>query len=307
MSTSLHIASYSRPVRQLFASSSAELGVTRSRFAQAINIAMPGTILSLLSTELPRMPNCIHCSPSSIKFLRDNLHSTTVIYIGNYQLSIPSLQLTASLPSSGLWEPRPALSSYHWSRISVFYHKRLLASYLARHASPEGLAPLVGPLLLNRSTTDTPLHQMALPLLRLLLKSTIEQDIIGVVGAVTGLAGLGPGLTPSGDDVLGGFIAVMALLAEYLSDEAAFYQAIALCIPGLARSRTLSLSSVLLEHAAHGEVAEHLGNLLLSLALPVENSEVVQEAAARLLAYGATSGADTLLGVLLALCILEGA
>src|SRR5215475_12316175 len=99
MVPTLHIASYSRPVRQLLASGGT--GIVSSRFAQVINITLPGTILSLLSTELPRMPNCIQCSPADIKYLRDHLHSTTAIHLGSYQLSIPSLQLTASLPASG--------------------------------------------------------------------------------------------------------------------------------------------------------------------------------------------------------------
>jgi len=230
-----------------------------------------------------------------------------LIYTGDHQLEIPDLRITLSLPTNAFWEAHPAISSRNWSRASVFYHKRVLADYLAHHTSSNGLDHLISPLLRNRPTVETPMSQLALPLLRLLLKSMNEQNIVGIVGSVSRLAGLGPGLTPSGDDVLGGFTAVMTLLASHLSDQAAFYQAIALCIPGVARPHTLTLSTVLLDHAARGEVAEHLGDLLLSLALPVEKSETVQAAAARLLAYGTTSGADTLLGILLALHSLEGA
>jgi hypothetical protein len=47
--------------------------------------------------------------------------------------------------------------------------------------------------------------------------------------------------------------------------------------------------------------------MLLALAFPIEQSEQVLQAAQRVLAFGATSGSDTLLGVLLGLQTLEGA
>jgi hypothetical protein len=48
-------------------------------------------------------------------------------------------------------------------------------------------------------------------------------------------------------------------------------------------------------------MAEHVGELLTSLALPAEESAAVLQAADRVLAYGAYSGGDTLLGLLLGL------
>ncbi len=62
----------------------------------------------------------------------------------------------------------------------------------------------------------------------------------------------------------------------------------------------------MLEHAACGEVAEQLGTLLLSLSLPAEAYEAVLKAAHHVLAFGASSGGDTLSGILLGLRTLEG-
>ena len=56
-----------------------------------------------------------------------------------------------------------------------------------------------------------------MPNLRLLAQASWQQNIAGIEEATRGLAGLGPGLTPSGDDVLGGFAAIMALLSTQLS------------------------------------------------------------------------------------------
>jgi len=49
-----------------------------------------------------------------------------------------------------------------------------------------------------------------------------------------------------------------------------------------------------------------LSTLFLALSLPEEASEVVLNAADRALAFGASSGGDTLLGILLGLRVLEG-
>lgn len=71
---------------------------------------------------------------------------------------------------------------------------------------------------------------------------------------VPALAGLGPGLTPAGDDVLAGYVAGLVLLhgqrklATRIADEAAV--------------RTNSLSATLLRHAALGEVPEPVHTLL---------------------------------------------
>ncbi len=124
--------------------------------------------------------------------------------------------------------------------------------------------------------------------------------------AVSKLAGLGPGLTPSGDDVLGGFAAVMVLLSPALSIDGCERVWVAELIAQVAGPRTTLISRVLLDYAAKGEVAEQVGDLLLTLARPLNEHAAVWQAAERMLAFGATSGADTLLGILLALRVLEG-
>jgi len=147
---------------------------------------------------------------------------------------------------------------------------------------------------------------MVLPKLQLLARASWRQDVAGVEEATRGLAGLGPGLTPAGDDMLAGFAAVMTLLSERLSVDGINRGQVAEVIARVARPRTTMLSGVLLEYAAHGEAAEQVGKLLLALALPGGEPEAVLRAADELLAFGATSGGDTLLGVLLGLKTLEG-
>jgi hypothetical protein len=304
MSLLLAATDYSRPVQVIFAQSRS--GAIHSVFHRAANIVFDDTMLVLLSAELPRMPNSIRLPSSTMSALRDTLRPGMPTVIEDGRLLILGSNCSLSLPDAPAWEPRPEVERCQWRREIVAQHTRSLAHYLAERRPQDGLAELVRPLLLGLPMQETPLLRMALPALRMLMRASWRQDRAGVEEAARRLAGLGPGLTPSGDDALGGFAAVMALLSPYLSVDGMPRAHLATIIADVARSRTTLLSATLLQYAAHGEVAEHVGELLLALALPAEASEVVVRASDHLLAFGASSGGDTLLGVLLGLRTLKG-
>jgi hypothetical protein len=307
MTSSQVAADYSRPIQLMFAQKP-RIGTIHSVFRKAVNITLGDTILALLNNELPRMPNGVRLPPVVAKELLPQLRPGMEVWIGNERLLIPTRNFSLHLPGTPAWEPRPDIGAYRWSRGTVAQHVRLLAHYLANRPQQEGLAPLIGPLVLGQGkpTQETPLARMALPKLRMLALASWRQDITGVEEATRGLAGLGPGLTPSGDDALAGFTSIMALLSPQLSADGASREHIARTIAAIARPRTTALSAVLLTHAACGEVAEQLSTLLLALSLSAEASEIVLNAADRALAFGASSGGDTLLGVLLGFRVLEG-
>jgi hypothetical protein len=102
------------------------------------------------------------------------------------------------------------------------------------------------------------------------------------------LAGRGIGLTPSGDDFLCGVI-----LRAWLSHP----QPEVFCrrVVDAAAPRTTTLSAAFLRAAGRGECNAAWQRLLDALATGLE----AKDALARVLAYGATSGADTLAGFLL--------
>jgi hypothetical protein len=300
MPVSLVATDYSRPALELLAQR-LQTGVVHSVFHRAVNIALDGTMLALLSDELPRMPNGVRLPVGAYHTEMRALEPGMAVRTGDGIVSIPTCGFTLRLLTATPWEPRPDVTSLQWSRHAVAQQRRRLARYLAERAGQEGLASLLKP-----SLYETPLIRLARPALQALMRAAGRQDSMGVAEAARWLAGLGPGLTPSGDDALAGFAAVMTLLGEQLSADAAPRDVIAHIIAATAGPRTTRLSSVLLNHAACGEVAESLGNLLLALALPIEEGGTVLRAADALLACGATSGADTLLGVLAGLLTLEG-
>jgi len=106
--------------------------------------------------------------------------------------------------------------------------------------------------------------------------------------AVQGLIGLGPGLTPSGDDFLVGALAVLAALGE--SDaRAAIARAILETLPGL----TTPLSGCFLRAAAAGHVGENL-HRLISLIMTGDLDAAVATAQK----IGHSSGWDMTAGIL---------
>ena len=305
MTVSLVAADYSRPIQPIF-EQEPSVGTIHSVFRKAVNITHDCTILALLSDELPRMPNSVRLRSVVTDKLLPNLQPGMKVCVGNDKLAIPSCNFSFHLSDTLLWEPRPDVTAYQWHRETVAQHARLLTHFLAQKQYQGGLAPLVGSLFLGQKLQETPLSRMAMPNLQLLAQASWRQNIAGIEEAALGLAGLGPGLTPSGDDVLGGFAAIMALLSPQLSADSISRKHIASTIAAVAKPRTTKLSAVLLQYASRGEISEPFGKLLLSLNLPAEEFEPVRKAADRVLAFGASSGGDTLLGMLLGLRALEG-
>ena len=106
--------------------------------------------------------------------------------------------------------------------------------------------------------------------------------------ACHGLVGLGHGLTPSGDDVLIGFSAALRVR------EHPFATLVASAAADAAPGRTTDVAAMFHAYAARGEYSQRIATVLERL-LAGPSSEDIQTA----LAWGASSGADCLLGVLL--------
>jgi hypothetical protein len=107
------------------------------------------------------------------------------------------------------------------------------------------------------------------------------------------LVGLGPGLTPSGDDILAGLLVTLRVLGG--APEQALAGAIAEAVLPTAYDRTTALSATLLHCAARGQAGREVAAVLRGLT----GAEPLGPAAARLRAAGHTSGADLIWGIAL--------
>ena len=116
------------------------------------------------------------------------------------------------------------------------------------------------------------------------------------LGGALGLIGLGEGLTPAGDDCL---VGALAVIHRFDGSWLAAHPEIQASVRQRAWHGTTAVAREFVAHALAGHFAESVVDLLVA-----DSVEAVDRAAPRLLGVGATSGADTLLGIRLALAAL---
>ena len=130
------------------------------------------------------------------------------------------------------------------------------------------------------------------------VRSALPDDALDGLGAgdpssVGALLGLGPGLTPLGDDVLAGWLAAAVASRHPSLDDLRSTVALS------ARERTTALSATLLACAARGEGVPEFRSMLSGVAS--EDTDVVQQSVSLLLEVGESSGEGLVLGAQLAL------
>src|SRR5262245_44428068 len=138
---------------------------------------------------------------------------------------------------------------------------------------------------------ETPLGRIARPRIARFaswLRGALETDRVSPAeaAAVQDLIGLGPGLTPSGDDFLAGALALLDALAETRA-----HAALAGAINASPRGLTSPLSGCLLRAAAAGHVGEHLHRAIAAVI-----SGEADTAIAAIRNIGHSSGWDMLAG-----------
>jgi hypothetical protein len=169
------------------------------------------------------------------------------------------------------WDPTPVLGPLSLARLS--HGERTLGGVTGRwglsgHTMPESLAD-----------------------------ACVAGDLAHAVDAAERIVGLGPGLTPSGDDALAGLLLALRLLggavpgggrAVWLADW------LGAAVTAHATDRTTSLAATLLHCAARGQASVEAAAVLRGIA----GQDPLVTAARRLLATGHTSGADLAWGLL---------
>jgi Protein of unknown function (DUF2877) len=181
-----------------------------------------------------------------------------------------------------LWNPRPNWEMLHTMRDECV--KQLTKLRITTYLNSGGLGTPFAKTTQGYSTSAS-----AQSLISNLHSSLTIADLPSSLNVTQGLAGLGTGLTPSGDDfILGAIYAAWIIhppeIAKVLADE----------IANTAVPLTTSLSAAWLRSAGKGEAGilwHEFFDALISA-----NLVHIQEAADRILAVGETSGADAMAG-----------
>jgi hypothetical protein len=230
-------------------------GTVLAAFSRALYLRLPGGIVALTEESIPRGPIHIPVPVLPSVRLRQNvsLCADQILRVG---------QLAVAPTHSGWIGARPA--------------KRFLLS--AHETADQVLATVPVPDLLADQ------YQAAR------IRTILELGRLGPLGRVLG--GLGPGLTPAGDDVLAGVLLVADLAAD-ADEERSALRSLARSVP------TNDIAAAFLTWAARGQSIEPAHDFLSAAA---HRDEVrAYQAVQQLLQCGASSGYALAHGIGLAL------
>jgi hypothetical protein len=276
-------------------------GVDRSSavhsvFRSAFNVSTGDGLLTIASTATGGLPNGI-VADIATDFRTLGLRPGMAARATAAGLRVEAAGLAIDVDRAAAWSPRfarpidgngDAARVWRWRSHRV---RSIAATVVSGRptASAAGLGPILGTACADR---DLGVVERAGPILARLETGLRRGDRAAAAAGARSLIGLGPGLTPSGDDALVGIEAA----AWALEAPMAGFLAPALSDVG---DRTTAVAGALLRHASAGEFSERLLDLLGALLGP--DMAGIPAAIERAVAWGATSGSDCLVGVLLGL------
>ncbi len=281
--------------------------VIHSVYRTAINVSSGGDLLTLARPAAGALPSGILLDLGS-DHRAIGLRPGMVIDAMDGEMLLPAIGLRVVLPPGRAWSSRLASDLYrtddvrrHWARRSP--EVRSVAARLVRGRGDLGLGALLGvggfavasaPAEARQASRPLPFGQSDLlaragRALRLLRAAVATGDRPGAITAAARLIGLGPGLTPSGDDALAGFLAGLHALDHPMAG-------FAIGALNNLESRTSAVAATLLRQAAQGAFAECIHQALAGLLDP--DPSKAGPAMARAAERGASSGIDCLVGLL---------
>ena len=172
-----------------------------------------------------------------------------------------------------------------------------LLTVLASGRGEDGLSALV-----TRCKSNVYADFLA-PRLPRLFAAVATGDAAEAGEAAARIAGCGVGLTPSSDDLLTGYMAMLHALSAIgvLGDVVPLTRAMA----ARAAQKTNRISGAFLLQSGAGYVSEDVLRLL-QLLCSDSDAQQIERAAARVAAFGSTSGSDMLTGIVLAIIHHDG-
>jgi hypothetical protein len=278
--------SISRSIQAAFRSPVGSAWQVLGAFERACDLVAPdGGVISLVLAEIGNGPLNVVLDGTNGDFA--TIRPGMPAWFSESELRVGELQV--GLDGAVLWEPRPDWEKLEAHRAVIADQLPLLRALALRQAPPNSLLCLFHSFPYDKFTGASKVTFTALVSAAAQLRSGWQGDNSKLHSGVTRLAGLGNGLTPSGDDFLAG-VMLWAWLA-HAAREPFCHSLLEAAAP-----RTTTLSAALLRSAASGECSAPWHRLLEALA----DSDQGQWLAATddIMSLGNTSGADTLAGFL---------
>jgi hypothetical protein len=234
-------------------------------------------VVGVLTSDAARLPlGCVLFRPANGRPLV-SVPSGAPAQVGGGRVTVGDLTIRAA----AWWDPRPKLPTARPALLPEGV--RLLRTAVFGEGVPHSAFTLPG-------LPAGPSGPLAA------LRGAVRRaDLDAALRTATRLIGLGPGLTPAGDDVLAGTTAGLVLLGHPAAER------FGAGVTGLAGGRTTELSRALLRHAAAGRVSGEYAAVLRALV----GDGALAPALEALLRTGSTSGRALALGLCTAIDLVD--
>lgn len=280
-------------------SQSKTLGKIIGVYDRALNFRLiDGSIIGVIEMTAGNCPgNIVISSFSSINL---EIDAGTNVYVYPSFLRIGGV-LIISLENIKLWNPKVRLQS-NLSHPSIIENKVIKIIEKTMKESEVGLGNLIPYVFqISRgfyfSSPNSVWARIFAPHLVGICQGLIEGDRKKIKEKFSQIIGMGPGLTPSGDDILVGlFGSLYPILCSFGQDPPSLP-----IWPSLDWIRgTTWLGDSLVYHSLRGELAQLVQRVILGILTEKVDFEI---SLLKLLGMGASSGHDTLLGILLGILV----
>jgi hypothetical protein len=269
-------------------------GRVEAVFGNACNVALDaGGLVTLLAARAGNVAHGIRLS-HAMQF-ESSLRCGMPVRVEEDCIEFDAGAVEVKLAGARTWTSafRPGRCQWNPCSIRAAARVRDLLGREAKMRRSEFLAAVLG-----MEGPATPLAARIAEVLPALASCTRAGDRAGALRQVARLVGLGPGLTPSGDDFIIGWLAGLVLRAD-APPQLRFLQDLCAGIESLA-SATTSVSRQHLADACALAFSERLSNLCLAIGDAAPAPRLASAAAAQI-AVGASSGADAAAGLMFTL------
>lgn len=277
-------------------------GEVLSAFSHAVNLDTPAGLVSVLTRARCLQPmGCVAETADSFPpgafapGMRARLTGRE-LRIGDAEIALAGATPT-DLSVRGALCPDGAAAAVEPQKHRPPLRPAPLLTVLASGRGEDGLSALV-----TRCKSNVYADFLA-PRLPRLFAAVAAGDAAEAGEAAARIAGCGVGLTPSSDDLLTGYMAMLHALSAIgvFGDVVPLTRAMA----ARAAQKTNRISGAFLLQSGAGYVSEDVLRLL-QLLCSDSDAQQIERAAARVAAFGSTSGSDMLTGIVLAIIHHDG-
>lgn len=278
-------------------------GTVHSVFRRVCNIELgDGRLLALLSPDIPRTPWGIRLAQISCPFQEIFSPGMHVAQHAN-SIFFPESDVHVCLEGTRIWtgDRLLPLSLEQVSAVAGLLEAFLVQHERAKLKKQSAAISLFSPAIVSAPDLFFVMQRSCMDAVESLVTATCALDAENAIAAGARLLGVGPGLTPAGDDFIVGFLAGLTCMNGDSPRHGLFLREFGRGLRTLAYSSTSRVAFLFIDCAVSGLFTESVADVARCAAADL-NSEptgtIFLAAVQHLLSFGATSGADTLYGFL---------